>query len=153
MFLPHHQTAGQNHNIQKANKYFYCVARVHIFDNGSNKLKLHSRWNWLNLWNACYHTVNNLLSPQILSKNVKIIPVLLYGCKNWILTLREQQRSRVFKNKVLRGIFRRKRGDVRGGCYIMRNFTICFCCVLGWWNVMSCGACSVHGRAFVRPRH
>ena len=34
-----------------------------------------------------------------------ILPVVLYGCETWSLTLREERRLRVFKNRVLRKIF------------------------------------------------
>jgi hypothetical protein len=55
----------------------------------------------------------------LLSKNVKIkiyrtiiLPVVLYGCESWSLTLREECRLRVFENKVLRRIFGPKRDEV-----------------------------------------
>jgi hypothetical protein len=57
----------------------------------------------------------------------KILPVFLYGCETWSLTLREAHRLRVFENKVLRRIFGPKRDEVTGGgenC-IMRSFVIC----------------------------
>ncbi|KAJ4447468.1 hypothetical protein ANN_09475 [Periplaneta americana] len=57
----------------------------------------------------------------LLSKNLKvrihktvILPVVLYGRETWTLTLREEQRLRVFENKVLRKIFGAKRDEVRG---------------------------------------
>jgi hypothetical protein len=34
-----------------------------------------------------------------------ILPVVLYGCETWSLTLREEHRLRVFENRVLRRIF------------------------------------------------
>jgi hypothetical protein len=43
-----------------------------------------------------------------------ILPVVLYGCETWSLTLREEQRLRVFENKVLRRIFGPKRDEVMG---------------------------------------
>ena len=53
--------------------------------------------------NACYHSVQNLLSSNLLSKNIKIkiyrtiiLPVVLYGCETWSLTLREERRLRVY---------------------------------------------------------
>jgi hypothetical protein len=71
--------------------------------------------------NACYHSVQNLLSSSLLSKNVKIkiyrtviLPVVLYGCESWSLTLREECRLRIFENRVLRRIFGPKRDEVRG---------------------------------------
>jgi hypothetical protein len=66
----------------------------------------------LNLVNACYHSAQNLTSSCLLSKNVKIIIyktiiflVVQYGCETWSLTLREEQRLRVFEKMVLRRIF------------------------------------------------
>jgi hypothetical protein len=72
--------------------------------------------------NACYHSVQNLLSSRLLSKDIKIriyktifLPVVLYGCETWFLTLREDHRLRVFENRVLRRIFGPKRDEVTGG--------------------------------------
>jgi hypothetical protein len=45
-----------------------------------------------------------------------ILPLVLYGCETWSLTLREERRLRVFENRVLRGIFRHKRDEVTGEC-------------------------------------
>jgi hypothetical protein len=57
----------------------------------------------------------------LLSKNLKnkiykkiILPVVLYGCETWSLTIREEHRLRVFENKVLRRIFGPKRDEVTG---------------------------------------
>ena len=62
--------------------------------------------------NACYHSVQNLLTSSLLSKNLKIkiyrtiiLPIVLYGCETWSLTLREERRLRNFENMVLRRIF------------------------------------------------
>jgi hypothetical protein len=43
-----------------------------------------------------------------------ILPVVLYGCETWSLTLREEHRLRVFENRVLRRIFGPKRDEVMG---------------------------------------
>jgi hypothetical protein len=43
-----------------------------------------------------------------------ILPVVLYGCETWSLTLREEHRLSVFVNRVLRRIFRLKRDEVMG---------------------------------------
>ena len=40
------------------------------------------------------------------------MPVVLYGCETWSLTLREERRLRVFENRVLRRVFRPKRDEV-----------------------------------------
>jgi hypothetical protein len=73
----------------------------------------------LNSGNACYHLVQSLLSSRLLSRNVKVkiyktifLPVVLYGCETWSLTLREEHGLRVFWNRVLRRIFGPKRNEV-----------------------------------------
>jgi hypothetical protein len=50
-----------------------------------------------------------------------ILPVVLYGCETWSLTLREEHRLRVFENRVLRRIFGPKRDDVTGGWRKLHN--------------------------------
>jgi hypothetical protein len=57
----------------------------------------------------------------LLSRNVKvkiyktiILPLVLYGCETWSLTLREERRLGVFENRVLRSIFGPKRDEVTG---------------------------------------
>ena len=71
--------------------------------------------------NACYHSLQNLLSSRLLSKNLKIkiyrtviLPVVLYGCETWSLTLREERKLRLFENRVLRRIFGPTRDEVTG---------------------------------------
>jgi len=44
----------------------------------------------------------------------KFLPVVLYGCDTWSLTLREERRLRLFENKVLRRIFGPYRDEVTG---------------------------------------
>jgi hypothetical protein len=44
-----------------------------------------------------------------------ILPLILYGCETWSLTLREEHRLRVFENRVLRRIFGPERDEVIGG--------------------------------------
>ena len=71
--------------------------------------------------NACYHSMQNLLSYSLISSNSKIkiyrtvlLPVVLYGCETWSLTLREKCRLSVFERRVLRRIFGPKRDEVTG---------------------------------------
>ena len=60
------------------------------------------------------------MSSRLISKNLKIkiyrtliLPVVLYGCETWSLTLREERKLMVFENMVLR-IFGPRRGEVTG---------------------------------------
>jgi hypothetical protein len=82
----------------------------------------------LNSGNDCYHSVQSLLSSRLLSKNLKIriykiliLPVVLYGCETWSLTLRVEHKLWVFENRVLRRIFEPKRDDVTGEWGKFRN--------------------------------
>jgi len=75
----------------------------------------------LELGNACYYSVQKLLSSRLLSKNLKIkiyrtiiLPIVLYGCETWSLTFREDGRLRVFENRVLRRVFGPERDEVTG---------------------------------------
>ena len=70
---------------------------------------------------ACYHSVQNLLSFRLRSKNLKIkiyraiiLPVVSYGCETCLLILREKRKQRVFENLVLRRIFGPRRDEVTG---------------------------------------
>jgi hypothetical protein len=54
--------------------------------------------------------------------NMKVLPVASYVCETWSLTLREEHRLMVFKNRVLREIFGPKRDEVIRENYIMRHF-------------------------------
>jgi hypothetical protein len=72
--------------------------------------------------------VQNLLSSRLLSKNLKIkiyrtiiLPVVLYGCETWSLSLREERSLKVFENRVLRRVFRPKRHEVTGECRKLHN--------------------------------
>jgi hypothetical protein len=54
-----------------------------------------------------------------------ILPVILYGCETWSLTLREEHRLRVFGNRVLRRIFGPKRDEVMGEWRKFHNEELC----------------------------
>ena len=68
--------------------------------------------------NACYHSVQNLLSLSLITKIFKIkiyrniiLPLVLFGRKTWSFTMREERRLRMFENRVLRRIFEPKRDE------------------------------------------
>jgi len=72
--------------------------------------------------------VQKPLSSGLLYKNLKIkingtiiLPVVLYGCEIWSLTLREERRLRVFDNRALRRIFGPERDEVTGKWRKLRN--------------------------------
>jgi hypothetical protein len=78
--------------------------------------------------NVCCHSVQNRSSAILLSKSLKIkiyrtliLPVVLYGCETWSLTLREQRRLRVFENRVLRRIFGPRSNEVTDECRQLHN--------------------------------
>jgi len=82
--------------------------------------------------NGCYHSVQNLLSSSLLSKNLKIkiyrsiiLPVVLYGCETWSLTVREERRLRMFENRVLKRVFGPKSDEVTGEWRRLHNKELC----------------------------
>jgi hypothetical protein len=89
--LSRHQKAGQNHDIKIGNMFWKC-GTVQVFGNDSNKSKFEIK-RWLNSGNACYHSVQNLLSSHLLSKNIKIRIyktitwlLVLYGCETYLVS-------------------------------------------------------------------
>ena len=86
------QTGGLSHTVKVDNS---STERVEEFkylgttltNQNSIQEEIKSR---LKLENACYHSVQNLLSSSLPSRNVKIkiyrtiiLPVALYGCETW----------------------------------------------------------------------
>jgi hypothetical protein len=78
--------------------------------------------------------VLNVVPYSLLSKNIKIkiyrtiiLPLVLYGCETWSLTLREECRLRVLENRVLIRIFGSMRDKLTGSRenYIMGSLMIC----------------------------
>jgi hypothetical protein len=74
MLLSHHQNTGQNHDIKTANRGFENVAqfryrRLTVTNQNFIQAEIKRR---LNSGNASYHSVQNLLSSCLLSKNIKI---------------------------------------------------------------------------------
>jgi hypothetical protein len=116
------QNAGQSHNIKRANRSFENVAQFKYLGTtvtNQNLVEEEIKGS-LNLGNVGYQSVQNFLSSH-LCRNVNIreyktiiLPVVLYGCETWYLTLGEEHRPRVFENRVLRRIFGPKRDEVIG---------------------------------------
>jgi len=50
-----------------------------------------------------------------------ILPLVVYGCETWSLTLRKESRLRVFENRVLRRTFGPKRDEVTGERWKLHN--------------------------------
>ena len=112
------QNAGRNHNVRNDNGTFERVEEFKYLGTAlthQNSIPEEIK-NRLRSGNACYYSAQNLLSSRLLSKNVKIkiyrtiiLPIVLYGCETWSLTLREERKLRVFENVVLRRIFGSRR--------------------------------------------
>jgi hypothetical protein len=133
MLLSRHQNVGRNRGIKIANRSFENVSQLkYLWTAVTNQNFIQEEIKRrLNSGNACYHSVQNLLSSRLLSKNVKIIlytiilPVVLYGCETWYFTLREEHRLRVFENRVLRRMFGPKRDEVTGEWRNLNNEELC----------------------------
>ncbi|KAJ4436564.1 hypothetical protein ANN_16597 [Periplaneta americana] len=123
MIMSRDENIQRNGNIKIGNlcfeeveKFKYLGATVTNINDTREEIK-----HRINMGNACYYSVDKLLSFSLLSKNLKvriyktvILPVVLNGCETWTLTLREKHRLRVFENKMLRKIFGAKRDEVAG---------------------------------------
>jgi hypothetical protein len=124
-----HSNSGQNQNIRTANDSFENVAKFKYMGTTlTNQNDIHDEIkSRLNSGKACYYSVQNLWSYSLIPKNLKIkiyktviLPVVLYGCETWSLTLREEHRLRAFENRVLRRIFGPKREE-DGSCRKLHN--------------------------------
>jgi len=103
MVMSRDQNAGRNHSVRIDNSTFERVEEIKYLgttlthqNSIPEEIKSSSRSG-----NACYHSVQNLLSSMLLAKNLKIktyrtiiLPVL-YGCETWSLTLREERKLSV----------------------------------------------------------
>ena len=100
------------------------VTRYDKFVSGGGEylgIYLNVLFHYIKSGDVCYHSVQNLLSSRLPSKNLKIkiyrtiiLPVVLYGCETWSLILREERKLRVFENMVLRRIFGPRSDEVTG---------------------------------------
>jgi len=130
MVMSRDQNAGRSHSIKTDISSFERVEEFQylgttLTDQNSIQEEIKSG---LRLGIACYHSVQSLLSSSLTSKNLKteicrsiILPVVLYGCETWSLTLKEERRLRLFENRVLRRIFVSKRDEVTEGWRKLHN--------------------------------
>jgi hypothetical protein len=93
--MSRYQKAVQNHSIKIANRSSEDVAKgkylgIRIRDKNCLYEEIKSK---LNSGNACYRSVQSILSSCLLSRNVTvkicktvILPVVLYGCETWFIT-------------------------------------------------------------------
>jgi UDP-galactopyranose mutase len=90
--------AEQSHSMKTDNSYFDRVEDFkYLGTNFTNQNSIQEEIkSTLKSGNACYHSVQNLLSSSLLNKYTKIkiyrtiiLPVVLYGCETWSLTFRE----------------------------------------------------------------
>jgi hypothetical protein len=102
MIMSRHPNSGQNQNIRIANESFESIVKFKYFKTTlTNQNGIHNEIkSRINSGNACYYSVQNILSSHLISKNLKIkiyktvtLPVVLYGCETWSLILWEEYGS------------------------------------------------------------
>ena len=123
MITSRYQNVIKNQNILNGNSSFENVEQFRYLGvtvTNSNDIREEIKGR-INMGNACYYSLEKILSSRLLSKKLKvktyktiILSVVLYGCETWSLTLREEHRLRVFENKVLRKIFGAKKDEITG---------------------------------------
>jgi hypothetical protein len=125
--MSHYQNADQNQDIKTANRLFENVSHfkyLGMIVKNQNVIQ-EEIWRRLKSGHGYHHSVQNLHSSHLLSKNLKIrdsnLPVVLCGCETWSLTLREEHRLNVFEERMLKGIFKLKRNEVMGGRRKLHN--------------------------------
>ena len=122
MITSSHQIVIQNQIVVivklfvNVEKFRYLGVTVRNTNDISEEIKCR-----INMGNACYYSLEKILSSCLLSKKLKvktcktiILPVVLNGCGTWSLTLREEHRLGAFENKVLRKIFGAKKDEITG---------------------------------------
>jgi hypothetical protein len=129
MLVSRDQNASQNRDIKIENRSFENVSQFKYLEmtvTNQNLIQEEIKRR-LNSGNACYHSVQNLLSSHLLSKNLKvrifktiILPLVLYGRETLALTVRKEHKLRVFESMVLR-IFGPKRDGATGGWRKLQN--------------------------------
>jgi hypothetical protein len=111
MAMSRDQNVVQSHSMKTENITFEMVKELkymetNLANQNSIPEEIKSR---LKTGNACYHSVQNLLSSSFLSKNLKIkikiyrttiFSVVFYGCETWSLTLWEERRLKVFDESI-----------------------------------------------------
>jgi hypothetical protein len=120
--MSHSQKIGQKRSVTIANRSFEDAGRFKylgttLTDQNHMHEEIKRR---LNSGNACYLSVQSLLSSRLLSGNVKVkihktmSLLVVYGCETLYITLTEEHRLQVFENRVLRRIFGPKSDEVTG---------------------------------------
>jgi hypothetical protein len=93
------QKVGKKRSIKIASRSFEVVAKFkYLGTTPTDQNHLHEEIkSRQNSGNAYYHSVQSLLSSRLLSRKLKvkiyktiILPVVLYGCQTWSLTLKEE---------------------------------------------------------------
>jgi hypothetical protein len=74
-----------------------------------------------NLYVRLPRKLNSLQERKVVILRRIILPVVLYWCETWSLTVREEHRLRVFENRVVRRMFGPKRDEVTGGWRNLHN--------------------------------
>jgi hypothetical protein len=122
--------AGRSHDIKINNNSFEIVETFkYLGTTLTNKNSVQGEFkSRLKSGDACYHSVQNLLSSSLLSLNLKvkvcrtiILPVVWYECETWSLEFRDEESLTLLENMALKKTFGPNSCEVTGDWRKLRN--------------------------------
>ena len=113
------QNGGRRLNTSFDNNFFERLEQFKYLGKTLTHQNSEEIKNILKAGNTCYHSVKNLLSSSLLSKNLKIkihrtiiLLLVLYRCETWSFKLRGESRLKLFENRVTWRIIGHKMDEV-----------------------------------------
>jgi hypothetical protein len=104
VLMSYYQVVWQKHSIKISIRSFEDVTKFKYLGTTDQHCMHREVKRGLNPGNACYHSVQSLLSTCLLFGNIKvkidrtiILPAVVYGCETWSVRLRAEHRLRMFR--------------------------------------------------------
>jgi hypothetical protein len=112
--MSRHQNSGKSQNIRIANESSEYVEKFKYLGTtltNQNDIRDEIQGMLAIIQSKIFCLPISYKKLKIKTYRTVILPVVLYGCETWSLTLREEQRLMVSENRVLRRIFGPKKKE------------------------------------------